>query len=37
MALSKEGLILVPGLLTRWARLGSGERTRHMTVGSAEA
>ena len=37
MALSEEGLILLPGLLTKWACLGNGECTRHMTVGPAKA
>lgn len=33
MALTDEGLIEVPGLLSRWVRLGNGERAHYMTCG----
>jgi 2-hydroxy-6-oxonona-2,4-dienedioate hydrolase len=33
MALTDEGLITVPGMLSRWVRLGNGERAHYMTSG----
>jgi 2-hydroxy-6-oxonona-2,4-dienedioate hydrolase len=33
MALTDEGLIDVPGMLSRWVRLGNGERAHYMTAG----
>lgn len=31
--LTEEGLILVPGLLSRWVRLGNGAKAHYMTAG----
>lgn len=33
MALTDEGLIEVPGMLSRWVRLANGERAHYMTAG----
>jgi pimeloyl-ACP methyl ester carboxylesterase len=33
MALTDEGIIEVPGMLSRWVRLGSGARAHYMTSG----
>ena len=33
MALTEEGIIHVPGLLSRWVRLGNGETAHYMTAG----
>jgi len=33
MALTDEGLIEVPGMLSRWVRLGNGEKAHYMTAG----
>jgi 2-hydroxy-6-oxonona-2,4-dienedioate hydrolase len=33
MALTEEGLINVPGLASRWVRLGNGARAHYMTAG----
>jgi pimeloyl-ACP methyl ester carboxylesterase len=33
MALTDEGLIEVPGMMSRWVRLGNGERAHYMTAG----
>ncbi|MFG2039835.1 alpha/beta fold hydrolase [Dactylosporangium sp. NPDC048998] len=33
MALTDEGIIKVPGLLSRWVQLGDGQRAHYMTAG----
>ncbi|MGW1783705.1 alpha/beta fold hydrolase [Streptomyces sp. NPDC002143] len=33
MALTEENILHVPGLLSRWVRLGNGERAHYMTAG----
>src|SRR4051812_24514771 len=33
MALTAEGIIEVPGMASRWVRLGSGAKAHHMTSG----
>ena len=33
MALTEEGIIKVPGMLSRWVRLGNGERAHYVTIG----
>lgn len=33
MALTEEGLVSVPGLLSRWVRLGSGVKAHYVTAG----
>lgn len=33
MGLTEEGLIQVPGMLSRWVRLGSGAKAHYMTAG----
>jgi 2-hydroxy-6-oxonona-2,4-dienedioate hydrolase len=33
MPLTEEGIIKVPGLLSRWCRLGNGEKAHYMTAG----
>ena len=33
MALTEEGIIHVPGMLSRWVRLGNGEMAHYMTSG----
>jgi len=34
MALTEEGLIEVPGMLSRWVRLGNGSKAHYMTSGT---
>jgi pimeloyl-ACP methyl ester carboxylesterase len=35
VALTEEGIINVPGMLSRWVRLGNGERAHYMTAGES--
>lgn len=35
MALTDEGLVDVPGMLSRWVRLGSGAKAHYMTAGES--
>ena len=35
MALTDEGLIEVPGMMSRWVRLSNGERAHYMTAGES--
>lgn len=35
MALTEEGLVAVPGLLSRWVRLGNGALAHYMTAGES--
>ena len=35
MALTEEGQIAVPGMLSRWVRLANGERAHYMTAGES--